>query len=117
MIAEVALDLSVVVGDWRNTNPDAGIARIVVEPNGDGGVSVHVSSSARDWGKVDAAVFAFDFDGDKAGAFLAVYDLGFEEVRLQVNVKLGVLVVASFNKFKDDSGRSSYFNREFFYRI
>jgi len=101
MIVEAALDLSVLVGDWRNTNPAAGIGRIVVEPNGSGGVRVHVASSTRDWGKVDAPVFAFDF----------------EEVRLQANVKLGVLVVASFNTFKDDSGRSSYFNREFFYRV
>jgi hypothetical protein len=117
MIVEAALDLSILVGDWRNTNPAAGIGRIVVEPNGSGGVRVHVASSTRDWGKVDAPVFAFDFDGDKAGAFLAVYDFDFEEVRLQANVKLGVLVVASFNTFKDDSGRSSYFNREFFYRV
>ncbi len=117
MIVEAALDLSVLVGDWRNTNPAAGIGRIVVEPSSGGGVTVHVTSSTRDWGRVDAPVFAFEFDSDKAGAFLAVYDLGFEEVRLQVNVKLGVLVVASFNQFKDDSGRSSYFNREFFYRV
>lgn len=117
MIVEAALDLSVLVGDWRNTNPAAGISRIVVEPNGGGGVTVHASSSTRNWGKVDAPVFAFEFDSNKAGAFLAVYDFAFEEVRLQVNVKLGVLVVASFNKFKDDSGRSSYFNREFFFRV
>ncbi len=117
MIAAVALDLTVLVGDWRNTNPAAGIARIVCEPNGDGGLTVHCAGVARDWGKVDAPVFAFDFDGDKAGAFLAVYDFGFEEVRLQANVKLGVLVVASFNAFKDGSGRSNYFNREFFYRV
>jgi hypothetical protein len=28
-----------------------------------------------------------------------------------------VLVVASFNRFKDGSGRSSYFTREFYYRV
>ena len=115
-VAAVALDLSVLVGDWRNTNPASGIERIVIAPNADGGVTVHCSSAVRDWGKVAAAVYAFEFDSDKAGAFSAVYDFGFEEVRLQANVKLGVLVVATFNAFKDDSGRSNYFNREFFHR-
>ena len=114
MIAEAAtaLDLSVIVGDWRNTNQAGGITRIVVEDNGDGRVKVE----ANDWGSVAAPVFAFEFDGDYAGAFNAVFDLGFEEVRMQANVKQGVLVVATFNAFKDDSGRSNYFHREFFFR-
>ncbi len=60
---------------------------------------------------------AVTFDGRQAAAFSAVYDFGFEEVRLQANVKLGVLVVASFNRFRDESGRSNYFGREFFYRV
>jgi hypothetical protein len=114
--AAAALDLSVLLGDWRNTNPAAGIARIIIEPNGDGRVRVHCSSGVRDWGTVVAPVFAFDFDGDTAGAFFAVYDFDFAQVRVQGNVKQGVLVVATFNAFKDDSGRSNYFNREFFYR-
>ena len=59
MIVEAALDLSVLVGDWRNTNPAAGIGRIVVEPNGSGGVRVHVASSTRDWGKVDEEIQAY----------------------------------------------------------
>jgi len=114
MIAEAttALGLDVLVGDWRNTNPEPGIARIVCEENGDGRLRV----TADNWGTVVAPVFAFEFDSDKAGAFLAVFDLGFEEVRMQANVKQGVLVVATFNAFKDDSGRSNYFNREFFHR-
>ena len=116
-IAEAtSLDVAVLVGDWRNTNPAGGIARIVCEDNGDGRLRVHTSSSARDWGTVVAPVYAFEFDGDKAGAFNAFYDLGFADVRMQANVKQGVLVVATFNAFKDDSGRSNYFNREFFYR-
>lgn len=115
MIVEAALDLSVIVGDWRNTNPAAGIARIVCEA-GDDGLTIHCGSDVRDWGTVKADVFAFEFDSSVAGAFSAVYDFGFEEVRVQANVKQGVLVVVTLNAFKDDSGRSNYFNREFFYR-
>jgi hypothetical protein len=76
----------------------------------------NVESQTRDWGVVDAPVFAFTFDAKQAGAFSAIYDFGFEEVRLQANVKLGVLVVVALNQFRDDSGRSNYFDREFFYR-
>lgn len=117
MIAEAtALDLSVIVGDWRNTNPAAGIDRIVCEAVGDG-LTIHCSSSVRDWGKAKADVFAFEFDGVAAGAFSAVYDFAFEEVRVQANVKQGVLVVVTLSAFKDDTGRCNYFNREFFYRV
>jgi len=111
------LDLSVLLGDWRNTNGEGGIARIVCEPAGDGRMTIHCYASVRDWGLADAPVFALKFEGRQAAAFSAVYDFGFEEVRLQANVKLGVLVVASFNRFNDESGRSNYFGREFFYRI
>jgi hypothetical protein len=116
-----ALDLSVFLGDWRNTNAAGGIARIVCEPTGDGRMTVHCYGRCvpreRDWGVVDAPVFAFEFDGRQAGAFYAVYDFPFEEVRIQANVKLGVLVVVTLNRFRDDSGRVNYFNREFYYRV
>jgi hypothetical protein len=114
-----ALDLSILLGDWLNTNAAGSIARIICEPFGEGRMTVHCYGRAArdiDWGLVDAPVYAFAFDGKQAGAFSAVVDLGFEEVRLQANVKAGVLVVATFNRFRDGSGRSNYFQREFFYR-
>lgn len=110
------LDLRDLAGDWRNTNEAGGISRIVCEPAGEGRMTVHCYSDLRDWGVVEAPVFAFSFDAKQAGAFSAVYDFGLMEVRLQANVKLGVLVVATFNRFTDDSGRSNHFDREFFYR-
>jgi hypothetical protein len=115
--AAASLDLGLLLGDWRNTNAAGGIARIVCAPAADGHIIVHCHSSVRDWGAVAAPVFAFTFDGRQAAAFSAVFDFGFEEVRLQANVKSGVLVVATFNQFRDQSGRSNYFDREFFYRI
>lgn len=114
-VVEAALDLSVIVGDWRNTNPAAGITRIVCEPSHDG-LTIDCSSAVRGWGKVDADVFAFEFDAIAAGAFSAFYDFGFADVRVQANVKQGVLVVVTLTAFKDGSGRAGYFNREFFYR-
>lgn len=117
--ATAALTLDVLAGDWRNTNANGGIARIVCEPSG-GGMTVRCYGRCephdRDWGVAEASLFAFEFDGAQAGAFSAVYDLGFEEVRLQANVKAGVLVVVTLNRLRDASGRANYFNREFFYR-
>jgi hypothetical protein len=46
----------------------------------------------------------------------ALYDLGFMEVALHGWVKQGVLVLAVFSRFRDESGRSDHFDREFFYR-
>jgi hypothetical protein len=118
--AATALDRAILVGDWRNTNTNGGISRIVCAEAGEG-LTVHCYGRAlphdRDWGAVDAPVFAFEFDATQAGAFLAIFDLGFEEVRMQANVKGGVLVVVTLNRFRDDSGRANYFNREFFYRV
>lgn len=114
--APVTLDCSSLLGDWHNTNASGGITRIVLAPAGDRHILVHPQSDVREWGAVRAAVFASTFDGVEATAFNAVFDFGFEEVRLQANVKSGVLVVASFNQFRDASGRSNYFDREFFYR-
>jgi hypothetical protein len=116
----VSLDLSVLLGDWRNTNAAGRITRIVCEPASGGRMRVHSyaadASNTKDWGSVDAPVFAFAFESDQAGAFLAIYPLSAQEIRLQANVKSGVLVVVTLTRFLDDSGRSNYFDREFFYR-
>jgi hypothetical protein len=120
-IPAASLDLAILLGDWRNTNADGRIARIVCRGREDGRMDVQVSgrtpTGTNDWGTVAAPVYSFTFESNEAGAFNAVFDLGYEAVHLQANVKAGVLVVASFNHFKDQSGRSNYFDREFFHRI
>lgn len=118
--SELVLDPSLLVGDWRNTNRAGGIDRIVCEA-AHSGLQVRCFGRLRDavceWGSVPAHAYSFQFDVRIAGAFSALYDLNFIEIHVQANVKAGVLVVASFNHFKDGSGRSSYFDREFFHRI
>jgi hypothetical protein len=122
-IPATSLDLSVLLGDWRNTNADGGIARIVCSTGDEGRMNVQCfgrsgGDTAKAWGTVPARVYSFTFEDRQAGAFNAVFDLdGNEEVHLQANVKSGVLVVASFNKVRDRSGRNNYFDREFFHRI
>lgn len=53
---------------------------------------------------------------DAGPAFWATFDHGFQRVQLQARIYLGVLVVAMFTEFTDDSGRADYFHREFFIR-
>jgi hypothetical protein len=121
-ITAASLDLGILLGDWRNTNDAGGIARIVCRQGDAGRIDVQCygrhGSESKDWGSVSAPVYSFTFESKQAGAFNAVFDLGGEEeVHVQANVKAGVLVVASFNKIKDRSGRTNYFDREFFHRI
>jgi hypothetical protein len=116
------LDPAPFAGTWINTNDSAlhKIARVVLTTR-DGLLLVHAygdcSPELCDWGEVDAAVFADSIDSLTAMSFSAIYDFGFMETYLQANLKHGTLVIASCNRFRDSSGRSDYYTREFFYRI
>jgi hypothetical protein len=116
-----ALDLGVLLGDWRNTNADGSLARIVCTPNEHGAIGVRVfgrfDAADEDWGSVPALIYAFTFDDPAAGAFSAHFDRGAVQMDLQANVKAGVLVVVELVTFRDDSGRSNFFDREFFRRV
>lgn len=115
-----SIDPSPFLGDWLSTNSKTrGIARLVITGDDDGLIIKGFGacgSADCDWGEARGSVFA-DGVASKAGlAFSAVYDFGFKETYLQAKVKKGVLVVANLNRFKDESARSNYFSREFFYR-
>ena len=59
---------------------------------------------------------AINVESRQPAGFLARYDFGFSELSLAANEAQGLLIIASFSTFRDGSGRSSYFSREFFYR-
>lgn len=113
-IAAVSLTRDVIVGEWHNTNAKGLFSRIIVGEN-----EVHaygrLANGESDWGEVPASVYAFKFDSPAGEAFSALYDFPDARVRLQANVKLGVLVVAIFAEFYDD--RINHFDREFFHRV
>jgi hypothetical protein len=110
------------IGTWINTNDSARhkVAKVELTLRA-GSLIVHAygdcSPELCDWGEVEANVFADSVNSLTAMSFSAVYDFGFMETYLQSNLKHGTLVIASCNKFKDDSGRSDYYTREFFYRL
>lgn len=116
-----ALDRDVLVGEWHNTNAEGILSRIVIRANDRGTIDVQtfgrLAGMEADWGTVAAPVFSFEFNKPVAEAFLAIHELRGARIRLQANVKQGVLVVALFTEFSDDSGRLNHFDREFFHEV
>ncbi len=109
------------LGTWFNTNTATrGIAKTVLAAK-ENGIVLRIfaagSQQMVDWGETAANIFAADALATEAMAFSAFYDFGFMETQLQGHVRQGVLIIAKFDRFKDDSGRSNYFSKEFFYRI
>jgi hypothetical protein len=108
------------LGTWFNTNAATrGIAKTVLAAK-ENGITLQIFAAGSpqmvDWGETAASIFAADALATEAMAFSALYDFGFMETQLQGHVRQGVLIIAKFDRFKDDSGRSSYFSKEFFYR-
>jgi hypothetical protein len=114
------LETSSLLGFWRNTNAHSlGVSGIKISPQGES-VAVRMTgvgeSSSVDWGEIPARVYAKDPFSSDAMAFSAVFDKREIVCHLQANIKQGVLVVAYFTEFRDSSGRSNYFVREFYYK-
>jgi len=112
------LDLPGLPGIWINSNPDTnGIARMVIS-EADGNVSLQVYAIGPDglidWGPADVAVFASTPNSRVGAGFTCLYDFGFAETRLQAMIIKGLIVLAQFHSFKDDSRRVDYFVREYF---
>lgn len=113
-----ALDLSALIGTWINTNAASrGVMRLEIAPVADGMLSVH-AHAGQPWGPAVAHPYSTDgFEAREALAFNATVDARSLEVRLQANIKAGVLVIAYLTRFREpEAGHSNYFVREFYYR-
>lgn len=120
--ATKTLSAEKLIGRWVNTDPQTqGIAGIVIERD-DEGFAISLTGVGADgpiaWPKTRARALANleEEAGQRALAFAAAFDLGFMRAESYLRVNKGVLVIVLFVTFLDDSGRSSYVNREFFYR-
>ena len=112
------IDPSALVGTWVNSNLDTNsIARIRISKTG-GTLQLQVFAIGPDglidWGVADAQVFASGPASHKGAGFTCRYDFGFAEARMQAMIMKGLLVLAQFHLFKDDSGRAGYFLREYY---
>ena len=120
-VQQQEMSLESLLGTWTNTNSgNRGIAKLIVSEE-QAGLYLRIFGYQNpyliDWGKVPIeTVYARDVNSAEPMAFEANYDLGFMDVQVQANFSLGLLVLACFNIFKDQSGRENYFSREFFCR-
>ena len=74
------------------------------------------TAGPRDWGEVEVMTHAAGVDGTVAIGATARYDFGFLDTTLTFFVKNGIIILCTFNQWKDGSGRADYFTREFLYR-
>ena len=116
------LSAGTLTGRWVNTNRESqGIADCFIEQEGDQfrvrGVAVGADGPIV-WPATEAGVFANleEEAGQRALALAVSFDFGFWNAEAYLRVNKGVLVIVLFNTFQDNSGRSNYVTREFFYR-
>ena len=111
------------IGRWVNTNADTrGIAECEIRRDGDQfsislfGVGVD-GPIAWPTARTKALGNLEEEAGQRAIALAASFEFEFMKSEIYIRVNKGVLVIVLFNTFQDDSGRSNYLNREFFYRV
>jgi hypothetical protein len=116
------LNADKLIGRWVNTNSETqGIAEILIQQDGEE-FRVSVAGVGADgpiaWPVVPAKVLANleEEAGQRAVALAATFEFGFMTAETYLRINKGVLVIVLFNTFHDDSGRSNYVNREFYYR-
>ena len=112
------IDHRALLGHWINSNVDTtSIARIkITESNGNVQLQVFAvgPDGLIDWGMAPADVFAAGPASHTGAGFTCTFDFGFAEARFQAMIMKGLLVLAQFHIFKDDSKRASYFLREYY---
>ena len=113
-----AVDLNDHIGHWTNTNPDtSGIPNFDFYRRGNSFYMRAFGAGYPEcWGEVTVTPYANDVAGTRGIAFLARYVFEFVEITLAANENKGLIIIASYHRFKDASPRSDYFKREFFYR-
>lgn len=112
------MELSALVGTWINSNPDAHSVALVKATDAEGRLRLQISAVIEggfiDWGTADAEVYAPTPDSHAGAGFTCRYEFPHGETRLQGMIMKGLLVLAQFHFFKDDSNRENYFLREYF---
>jgi hypothetical protein len=116
--ADGRVALASFAGHWTNTNPETlAITHFDFFPREDRYyIRVFGAGRPEPWGEVEATPHAYDASSARAVAFLARYEWDFAEVTLAGNENKGLVIIASYHRFRQAGQRSNYFKREFFYR-
>jgi len=115
-----ALDLTTLSGVWHKTNEaPQWIDRVIIRGE-DGNAVVRIFGSEppspADWGESRAeTLYASSAGSSNASALVTHYTFDDCDVDVEANANLGLLVVATFIRWRDGL-RSDAFTREFFYR-
>lgn len=112
------MKLDALLGTWINSNPDTHSVALVKATESGGRLKLQVSAvgpgGLLDWGVADAEVFAATPDSRAAAGFTCRYEFEYGETRFQGMIMKGLLVLAQFHLFNDNSKRENYFLREYF---
>lgn len=105
------------VGVWCSCNKKTrGIVKVVVKSSGNA-LKIRVygacTPSPCDWGAVSGIAYASSVTSKTAIAFSAKYKFGFKDAIVTGHLDNGTLILETYNKFKDGSGRSAYYSREY----
>ena len=114
------ISLAPLTGVWNSTNEETrGIIKLILSDS-DGILLVQCfgagDSSAIDWGTIHAEAYAGTVGTTEGVGFKAAYDFGFLQTRVAAYLNKRILVVDTYNTFKDNSGRANYFMRDHFYQ-
>ncbi|WP_103068968.1 hypothetical protein [Aquimarina sediminis] len=115
---EWASEIKELLGIWKNVNPKTGqIARLEVISKNDT-IFLHcygkLEIGEKDWGQSPCELFSSNVGSSEIEGFISTFEFDFMKIQVAVNIKYGVMVVQSYNTFKDGSNRNNYFSREFF---
>jgi len=114
------IDNAPLAGTWVNYDKATrGVVRVVIT-EADGALVVRAYGACEqepcDWGEARGEAFASGVEEQEAVGFKSFYDFGFMETFLAAYLNKRLLVLDSYNVFKDGSGRSRYFFRDHFYQ-
>ena len=118
--AKGTLSLKNIIGKWNNCDKNTrGLVRLVLGAKGTTltvqGFGACVPTPC-DWGVVEGIAYGDSVVATEAIAFSARYDFGFKETIVTGYLDNGTLIVETYDRFKDGSGRSNYYSRVYLCR-
>jgi hypothetical protein len=118
--AKGTLSLKNLTGKWSNCDKNTrGLVRVVLGTKGST-LTVQAFGACTptpcDWGVVEGIAYGDSVSATEAMAFSARYDFSFKEAIVTGYLDNGTLIVETYNKFTDGSGRSNYYSRSYLCR-
>lgn len=112
-------EIDYVIGDWYNTDAHTGqIAQVKISGSVEE-LTIRAWGASTpdpiDWGSTELHPFLDRGSLHHIQGLTASWDLDFMSTEICCNIKGGILVIQTYNRFKDDSKRPNYFTKEFFH--